>query len=157
SGVPSHIIKLKVGVCVMLTRNLDVSAGLTNGAKVVIEGILPYTLKVSTLKGETVHWIPRITFSFITWQGVDVKRVQFPVRLCFAVTVHRSQGQTLERVVFYLRRDVFMHGCLYVGLSRVRNSADIRILTTEDRICPHKLCARAVNVVFSSLVPELLK
>ena len=41
----------------------------------------------------------------------------FPGRLCFAVTVHRSQGQTLDRVVFYLRRDVFMNGCLYVGLS----------------------------------------
>ena len=39
-----------------------------------------------------IDWIPRITFSFITWQGMDVKRVQFPVRLCFAVTVHRSQG-----------------------------------------------------------------
>lgn len=112
SGVPSHVLNLKVGVCVMLTRNLDVSAGLTNGAKVIVKAILTYTLQVSTLKDGTIHWIPPITFSFITWQGVDVKRVQFPVRLCFAVTVHRSQGQTLSRVVFYLRRDVFMHGCL---------------------------------------------
>ena len=51
------------------------------------------------LKDGTVHWIPRITFSFITWQDVDVKRVQFPVRLCFALPVHRSQGQTLKSVV----------------------------------------------------------
>ena len=80
--------------------------------------IMSHTLQVSTLKYDTIHWIPRIGFSFITWQGVDVKQLQFPVRLCFAVTVHSSQGQTLNRVVFYLRRDVFMHGCLYVGLSR---------------------------------------
>lgn len=156
SGVPPHILKLKVGVCVMLTRNLDVSAGLTNGAKVVVMTILPYTLKVSTLKDGTIHWIPRITFPFITWQGMDVKRVQFPVRLAFAVTVHRSQGQTLDRVVLDLRRDVFMHGCLYVGLSRVRNSNDVKILTTEHRLCPDHLSARAVNVVYSSLVPEIL-
>ncbi|CAN0280642.1 unnamed protein product, partial [Scytosiphon promiscuus] len=41
SGVPSHVLNLKVGVCVMLTRNLDVSAGLTNGAKVIVKAILP--------------------------------------------------------------------------------------------------------------------
>ena len=80
----------------------------------------------------------------------------FPVRLCFALTVHRSQGQTLKMVVFYLRRDIFMHGCLYVGLSRVRKSADIMILTTEDRTCPYMVCAKAVNVVYSSLIPGLL-
>ena len=36
---------------------------------------MPHTLQVSTLKDGTIHWIPRIAFSFITWQGVDVKRV----------------------------------------------------------------------------------
>ena len=41
-----------------------------------------------------------------------------------------------------------MHECLYVGLPRVRNSADIIILTTEDKVCPYKLRARAVNVVY---------
>ena len=88
SGVLSHILKLNVGVCVMITtgRNLDVSAGLTNGVNVVVKSILPFMLLVSTLKDRTIHWIPRITFSFITWQGADVKRVRFPVRLCFAVT-----------------------------------------------------------------------
>ena len=60
--------------------------------------IMSHTLQVSTLKYDTIHWIPRIGFSFITWQGVDVKQLQFPVRLCFAMTVHSSQ--TLNRVVF---------------------------------------------------------
>ena len=44
--------------------------------------IMAHTLQVFTLKGCTIHWISRITFS-ITWQGVDVKRVQFLVRLLF--------------------------------------------------------------------------
>ena len=118
--------------------------------------IIPHTLQVSTLKDVTIHWIPRMSCSFMTWQGVDVKRVQFPVRRCFDVTVQRSQGQTLNRIVFYGCRDVFMHGCLYVGLSRVRKSADIRILTTEGRICPYTPCAKTVNVVYSSLIPELV-
>ena len=83
SGVPSHSLKLKVGVCVLPTRNLDVTASLTHGAKVVVKSILPYTLQVSTLlKDGTIHWIPRITFLFITWKGLDVKSVHFAVRLC---------------------------------------------------------------------------
>ena len=101
-----------------------------------------HTLQLSTLKNVAIHWIPRITFPLITWQGVDAKCVQFPARICFAVTVPRCQGQTLNRVVFDLRREVFMHGCLHVGLSRVRKSVDIIILTTEDGIylLMHALC-----------------
>ena len=38
---------------------------------------MPHNLRVSTLKDVIIHWIPRITFSFITWQVVDVKHVQF--------------------------------------------------------------------------------
>ena len=96
--------------------------------------ILSDTLQLSTLTLGTIQWIPPISLSFITWEGVHAMRVQFPVPLSFVVTVHRSQGQTLNRAVFYLRRDVLMHGCVYVGLSRVRNYADIIILTTEDTI-----------------------
>ena len=52
SGVPSHILKLKVAVCGMLTRNLDVSSDATNGAKVPVKSILPYTLQfLHFLKG----------------------------------------------------------------------------------------------------------
>ncbi|CAN0447843.1 unnamed protein product, partial [Laminaria digitata] len=131
SGEPSHILKLKSGS----VRHANTPGSTKMGPSSKTSCLTRSKFLPVLLKDGTIHWIPRITFSFITWQGVDVKRVQFPVRLCFAVTVHRSQGQTLNRVVFYLsRRDVFMHGCLYVGLARVRNSADIRILTTEDRI-----------------------
>ena len=41
--------------------------------------IMPHTLRVSTLKDVTINWIPCVTFSFITWQGEDLKRVQFLV------------------------------------------------------------------------------
>lgn len=89
-------------------------------AKVVVTTILPCTFQISTLEYGTVHWIPRIAFLFITWHGADVKRVEFHINLCFTVAVHRSQGQTLDRVVLFLRRDVFMHGFLYVGLSTAK-------------------------------------
>ena len=77
---------------------------------------------------------------------MDVQRVQFPLRLCFAVTVHRSQGQTLDRGRFLLPLGCF-HECVNVCLFRVQNSAEIRILTTEGRICPYTLRAKAVKVI----------
>ena len=55
---------------------------------------MPHTLQVCTLlKDGTIHWIPGITFSFIAWQGADVKRDHFSVRLCFAVTVHVARAR----------------------------------------------------------------
>lgn len=156
SGVPSHEISLKERVVVMLCRNLSIDDCLTNGTKVVVVAIQPYTLQVQTLDHGKRFWLPRIAFNFVTDQGVAVKRVQFPVRLCFCLTVHRAQGQTLDKTCFDLTRHPFAHGHLYVGLSRVRKSDDIIILTTSDRI-DHDGFAKVHNVVFKSLLPGVEK
>ena len=152
-GVPAHTITLKKGIVVMLTRNISIDDRLTNGSKVLVVDIQPYTLLVKTLDTNKTHWIPRIIFKFVTSRGVEVKRIQFPIRLSFAVTTHRSQGTTLEKACFDLRRDAFAHGHVYVGLSRVRRSADLRILATADRI-DHDGFAKVNNVVFKSLLPH---
>ncbi|CAB1097480.1 unnamed protein product [Ectocarpus sp. CCAP 1310/34] len=135
----------------MLTRNLDISNGLCNSTKLVVLHITNFTLRAKNLKDGVEHFIPRITFGFITRQGVAVKRVQFPVRLCFAITIHKSQGQTLDKVLFDNRTDVFMHGCLYVALSRVRAANDIRILVEPCRVSADGF-ARVLNVVYKSLL-----
>ena len=43
---------------------------------------------------------------------------QYPVRLAFAVTIHKSQGKTFEKVVIDVGRGTFAHGQMYVALSR---------------------------------------
>ncbi|EOA22767.1 hypothetical protein CARUB_v10003481mg [Capsella rubella] len=52
-----------------------------------------------------------------------VKRRQFPVRMCYAMTVNKSQGQTLKKV--------FSHGQLYVTLSRVTSPSGLKVLYTS--------------------------
>lgn len=59
---------------------------------------------------------------------IPFKRTQFPIRLCFAMTINKTQGQTLDFVEIYLREPVFSHGQLYVALSRAKSSDRVKIL-----------------------------
>jgi hypothetical protein len=52
---------------------------------------------------------------------------QFLLSLGWAVTVHKSQGQTLDRLAINIRYDAFAHGAFYTALSRVRNLIDIML------------------------------
>ena len=62
------------------------------------------------------------------------KRVQFPVRLCFSITINKSQGQTFNTVGVDLSEDVFTHGQLYVALSRVGNSKNLFVYTADKTV-----------------------
>ena len=55
-------------------------------------------------------------------------RQQFPLQLCFAMTINRSQGQTLRsRVGVVLTSGVWTHGMAYVALGRVTDPANLRV------------------------------
>ena len=59
-----------------------------------------------------------------------MQRRQFPIVMSFAMTINKSQGQSLKKVGIYLERPIFTHGQLYVALSRVKRLEDIKILIT---------------------------
>jgi ATP-dependent DNA helicase PIF1 len=61
-----------------------------------------------------------------------LKRKQFPIRLSFAMTINKAQGQTIPIVGVYLPEPVFSHGQLYVALSRATVKSNIKILTIKD-------------------------
>ena len=57
-----------------------------------------------------------------------MKRRQFPIRLCFAMTINKAQGESINNLVVYLRQPVFSHGQLYVALSRAGLSHGTKVM-----------------------------
>lgn len=113
SGVPSQKLQLKLNVPVMLMRNLD-APRVCNGTRLRItklgQNILGATILTGVGKGESVI-IPRILI-IPSDLPFKFKRVQFPVKLSFAITINKPQGQTLQVAGVHLEKPCFSHGQL---------------------------------------------
>jgi ATP-dependent DNA helicase PIF1 len=79
-------------------------------------------------------------------------RRQFPVSLCFAMTINKSQGQSLSKVGLYLPRPVFTHGQFYVAVSRVTTKKGLKMLILDEDGNP---CTSTLNVVFPEVFSNL--
>jgi hypothetical protein len=60
-------------------------------------------------------------------------RKQFPVRVAFAMTINKCQGQSLSRAAIYLPEPVFSHGQLYVAASRCSNPDTLTFMIIPNR------------------------
>lgn len=152
SGLPLGELTVKVGCPLILLRNLAPHAGLCNGTRMVLERMSDRVLEVKILGGDydgNTAFIPRISlipststtdFTFL------LSRRQFPVRLAFAMSINKAQGQSVKHVGIDLRTPVFSHGQLYVALSRATSSRRVKVLL------PSEGGNKTLNVVY----PEVL-
>jgi ATP-dependent exoDNAse (exonuclease V) alpha subunit len=134
---PLHKLELKNGAPLMLLRNLDPIHGLYNGTRLRLIRSTPRILECRVLKeggnGEVVL-IPRIALdSGLEDSPVPFRRLQFPVHLAYAMTINKSQGQSVRNVGIDLRTSVFSHGQLYVALSRCTHPRRIKVLFKNEQ------------------------
>ena len=146
----SRKVKLAIGAQVILRRNIICEEGLVNGARGIIVGFswpngtndqakkgdLPQKVCVKfydprvglvslvTLEGSSEQEavpIEPVTAKFYGKQGVTLQRTQLPLLPCWAATIHKVQGLSLDAAVINLGPKMFEDGMAYVALSRVRD------------------------------------
>ena len=116
SGLPLAKLTLKIGCPIMVLRNLNPSEGVCNGSRGIVTRIgqqnrvLEVRLLTGQQAGQTI-FIPRISITPTETQiPFPFCRRQFPVRLCFAMTINKAQGQSVTHVGLNLSTSVFAHG-----------------------------------------------
>ena len=111
-------IALKLGARVMLLVNMDFNKGLINGACGVIQGFNQDTISIKFDNG-IVSNIPKHKFEYYYNERIVAERMQYPLKLAYGITIHKSQGMTLDRLVVDCAR-IFERGQSYVAMSRVK-------------------------------------
>lgn len=144
----SSVLKLSVGCRVMLRSNLWVDGGLVNGSLGTITAIIYSQNNGPPLLPDYIlvefdnyggPYFRNTSFPVIpiqrSWsqQGVTCTRTQFPLALAYAVTIHKSQGLTLSKVVVDVGPREMAPGLTYVALSRVRKLTDLMIIKAHDK------------------------
>ena len=144
SGLPKHELILKRGMPVLLMRNLR--KNLPNGTKLIVEKLQGSDLILFNPKEQTRVALPRIELEVnVEKYGFKWRRRQFPVQAAFAMTINKSQGQTLRgKVGVYLHKPVFQHGQLYVAASRATVPENLKF------IVPKSL--KTKNIVFRQML-----
>lgn len=123
------------GAQVMLTYNLDIESGLVNGSRGVIKDFDPSTnLPIVRFKEGLQTPIDFHTYEVKEDEKVILTFTQIPLKVAYALTIHKAQGATLDLCVISLG-EVFEYGQAYVALSRVKDLSSLYLTSIDfDRI-----------------------
>jgi len=121
------VVELKPGAQVLLCANISRESGLVNGSRGIVKKITPDGLPVVKFANGAKGVIG--PYSWPTRVGRDgfVVYTQIPLRLGWAVTIHKSQGMTLDYIQIDLGTTIFTDGQAYVALSRAKTLEGVTV------------------------------
>ncbi|XP_003741317.1 ATP-dependent DNA helicase PIF6-like [Galendromus occidentalis] len=143
-GLPPHKLTLKIGVPIILLRNINPPM-LCNGTRLAVRALSNNVIEAVIMNGKfegKIVLLPRIPMT-PTELPFEFKRLQFPVRLAFAMTINKAQGQTLGVCGLELTNPCFSHGQLYVACSRVGKPSNLYVHTPD---------GKAKNIVYPGVL-----
>jgi len=111
-------LELKEGCRVMLLKNIDLKKGLANGSCGTIKQLTSASIDILFDNGVRSNLVP-MEFEYIREGKTRIKRTQYPLRLAYGITIHKSQGMTFDKLVVNFNK-IFAYGQAYVALSRTR-------------------------------------
>ena len=130
-----RVLTLKVGALVIFNKN---NAPIwINGTSGIVVELQEDVIKVRILHSGDVVSVKREEWKIYAYDydrdtGTVIEKeigsfVQFPLQLGYALTIHKAQGKTLDKVIIEMSKGAFASGQLYVALSRTRRKTDIHI------------------------------
>ena len=168
---PPHILKLCVGDICYLMRTLGRKTKLATNQRVRILELRQFSIKVQTIEASNspgeVHFLPRIRFRFTLpyGQSYEITRTQFPLRLAYAISINKSQGQQYEDILFDTTHQAFTHGHLYVAMSRITKYNGISFFTFQSFVSSEKgsnngeednIIILLQNIVYPDLIKSII-
>ena len=182
TGNLRKVLQLKVGAIIMVTSNIDVSDGLTNGARGTITNIITHenqqkiqailvqfdneaigeeAKKNSKYKNINKNAVPivesEVSFPVKGATSFNVTRRQFPLTLAWAVTIHKCQGLTLPEIVVDMspNKGTYQPGQAYVAFSRVRELSKLHIVNyTRTQIKVSKNVGKEMERLRTNVLPQ---
>jgi len=127
-------IFLKPMAQVMLTKNLSVEEGLVNGSRGVITACEANGVRVKFCTKDKDILIPYVDFEYTDpLTKISFVRMHIPLKLDWSISIHKSQGQTLEYAKLDLGKNIFCAGQSYVALSRMKSLEGMILLSFDER------------------------
>jgi ATP-dependent DNA helicase PIF1 len=124
-------LELRVGAQVMLIVNLDQERGLVNGSRGIVTGYSPGGLPLVRFLGRTDPEIIDRHNWWLSEPNECIGRAQIPLRVAYAITIHKSQGATLDSALIDIGSSTFEYGQAYVALSRCRSLESLYIFKLD--------------------------
>jgi uracil-DNA glycosylase len=149
-------LELRIGAQVMLLTNTDMGSGLVNGSRGII-------VDFETIRGYPIvkfkNCEPRSIEPY-TWYSHEMPHVgrhQIPLRIAYAITIHKSQGASIDSAIVDIGKRIFEYGQAYVALSRVRSleglyvfALDLSKIKTHPRVLDFYENLKADKIVIAS-------